>query len=187
MEAWILTLHFCTTEMLQFRASDLVRQRSYSAEDYGMTYHAPKRVSGHRSSIHSKAFNDPSNARKPTMTERPRASRNFRPGQSVLVQQGNNWRPTKITEKLQEPRSYRLEDGLRRTSFHLRPADAEREENPRVDEHPESEPLEQTPIPTGTELEIDDDYVDKQSSTHSQTESLRRSTRRRKKPDRYGY
>ena len=90
----------------------------------------------------------------------------FRPGQSVLVQQRNNWSPTKITEKLQE-----LEDGLRRTSFHLQPTDAEREDNPRVEERPESEPLEQTPIPTGTELEIEDGYVDKQSSTRCQTKS----------------
>ena len=53
----------------------------------------------------------------------------FGEGEQVMVQRGSHWEPAVVIKKLPEPRSYRLDNGLRRTSFHLRPCPAKTEDN----------------------------------------------------------
>ena len=60
-----------------------------------------------------------------TTKEKP----DFGQGEQVMVQRGSHWEPAVVIEKLPEPRSYRLDNVLRRTSFHLRPCPAKTEDN----------------------------------------------------------
>ena len=108
-----------------------------------------------------------------TTKEKP----DFDQGEQVMVQRGSHWEPAVVIEKLPEPRSYRLDNGLRRTSFHLRPCPAKTEDNSVRNDNKNTE--------TDNEHERLD-TEDRELQAPEEQPTLGRSTRNRKEPDRYG-
>ena len=94
-----------------------------------------------------------------------------------MVQRGSHWEPAVVIKKLPEPRSYRLDNGLRRTSFHLQPCPAKTEDNSVRNDNKNTE--------TDNEHERLD-TEDRELQAPEEQPALRRSTRNRKEPDRYG-
>ena len=116
----------------------------------------------------------------------------FKPGDPVLFRRGNNWELATITQKLPEPRSYSLDNGLRRTSFHLRarptPANMEQEfPSERQPNHSEEDfNGQETSEPSPSEEKNAEDEAPDQGNQLEQESQLRRSTRPKRTPDWYG-
>ena len=108
-----------------------------------------------------------------TTKEKP----DFYQAEQVMVQRGSHWEPAVVIDKLSEQRSYRLDNGLRRTSFHLRPCPAKTEDNSVRNDNKNTE--------TDNEHERLD-TEDRELQAPEEQPTLRRSTRNRKEPDRYG-
>ena len=103
----------------------------------------------------------------------------------MRVQKGQTWLPATIRNAREEPRSYQLTDGRRRSSIHIRP---QMESNPQSD----SETAEDKDGSTEDVTEAPEEKPSKENDRSEQTphlvnnDGLRRSERVKNPIDRYG-